>query len=177
MILPWREQSLNNFIPKSFYLASTATTLKVEQSVLPPLIKDHLHLESDLWQNKEPHFSQIYTPHSLSGRKLCLSEKASVSRVCFFISAGFFFNLLASFPSQGGSRGWPLSLSNSQKASVCSSTVYPQEEGYFAICMASTLYLNPKSNIYCMRLFFFPLDFLGSLANSTVSHQCLLVRS
>lgn len=79
----------------------------------------------------------------------------AVSRVCFFISVGFFKkHLLASFPSQGGSRGWPLSLSNSQKASVCSSTVYPQEEGYFAICMASTLYLNPKSNIHCMRLFF-----------------------
>lgn len=67
----------------------------------------------------------------------------------------FFFNLFASFPSEGGSRGWPLSPSNSQKRSVCSSTVYPQEESYFAICMAWTLCFNPKSNIRCMRLFFF----------------------
>lgn len=37
-----------NFIPKSLYLASTATTLKVEQSVLLPLAKEHLHLEGDL---------------------------------------------------------------------------------------------------------------------------------
>lgn len=174
---PGQDNHWINFIPKSLYLASTSTTLKVEQSVLLPLVKEHLHLEGDLWQNKQPHFSHIYTsqssvaqnfaflpPHAdhrhgiqLPYSCMCvLFSPGAVSAVCFFISVGFFFfNLFASFPSEGGSRGWPLSPSNSQKRSVCSSTVYPQEESYFAICMAWTLCFNPKSNIRCMRLFFF----------------------
>lgn len=140
-----------------------------------PLVK-----EGDLWQTSShifPRFTLLTAsvaenfaflpPHADHRHGIQLPQSCmyahffpeAVSRVCFLISVGLkkknkHKNLLASFPRQGGSRDWPLSLSNSQKASVFSSTVYPQEEGYFAICMASTLYFNPKSNIHCMGLFF-----------------------
>lgn len=96
-----------NFIPKSLYLASTATTLKVEQSVLLPLVKKHLHIEGDLWQNKQPHFPQIYICHSLSGRKLCLFAPSCWAQaqdtatlllhVCPYFSQGQFLEFVSLF--------------------------------------------------------------------------------